>query len=123
MAFHNTFLSEDENVSPLYSAHVKVFGFCILKTKQKIACGILIPWSWNRVSAHGIQNSTRGKNSIDRKSGIQCMEYGIHRLESRIEDWIRKGGLYELYTSIFAFTYPKTILISVFRATDLFYLS
>ena len=51
------------------------------------------------------------------------MEYGIHRLESRIEDWIRKGGLYELYTWIFAFTYPKTMLISVFRATDLFYLS
>lgn len=80
-------------------------------------------WSWNRVSAHGIQNSTHDKNSIDRKSGIQCMEYGIHRLESRIEDWIRKGGLYELYTWIFAFIYPKTMLISVFRATDLFYLS
>ena len=120
MTFHSTFLSEEENVSPLYSAHVKVFGFCILKTKtKKIACGILIPWSWNRVSAHGIQNSTHGKNSIDRKSGIQCMEYGIHR----IEDWIRKGGLYELYTWIFAFIYPKTMLISVFRATDLFYLS
>ena len=121
MTFHNTFLSEEENVSPLYSAHVKVFGFRILK--KKIACGILIPWSWNRVSAHGIQNSTHGKNSTGRKSGIQCMEYGIHRLESRIEDWIRRGCLYELYTWIFAFVYPKTMLISVFRATDLFYLS
>ena len=67
-------------------------------------------------------------SSTDRKSRIQYMESGIHRVESRIQDCL-DCGLYELYYGLLPYSWifvsVWAMLISVFliSATDLFYLS
>ena len=42
MTFHNTFLSEEENVSPFIFGPCKGIRILYSKNKKKIACGILI---------------------------------------------------------------------------------